>query len=444
MGQFMGVLPEDDGKGLFYEYEFRSKIESSGWVIRSYPKLDDKKWERIVDYYIKMAPEQLPAVAEKYEINISKLFKAQFAPFYFSPPSTLLVKILAEGILASDAHSSALYKANDNWKIIEQQKFSSEGAVCFNRTEDGDIITFIGSFSPSDKPLGKIMFFPQGKLKNGVLLVDSLVRPVHCAVADLNVDGKMDLIVSEFGKWAGILSIHISQEDGNFERRTLMNKPGCVKTEVRDFNGDGFMDIMALFAQGDESMYIFYNKGHLNFEQNQILRFPPTYGSSGFRLVDWNQDGKLDILHVGGDLADFPISYKPHHGIRIFTQSSADIYDESEFIPFAGAYDAIPYDFDQDGDLDIAAISFFVDIQSKFSNGFCFFEKNGVEWIRNTFNGSENGRWITMDHGDLDGDGDHDIILGNLVMEFPQDTARVNRWIRNGIPYVVLQNQTNP
>jgi len=442
MGQFMGVLPEDDGKGLFYEKEYRSEIISSAWVMRSYPELDDKKWKKIVDYYIQMAPESLPPIKDEKEILISNLFKAQFAPFYFSPPSTLLVKFLSEGILASDAHTSTLYKTNQSWDIVEQQKFDSEGAVCFNRMEDGDIITFIGSFSPSDKPLGKILFFPKGKLKNAVPLVDSLRRPVHCSVADLNGDGKSDLIVSEFGKWAGVLSLHISKGNGNFERRVIMNKPGCVKTEVRDFNGDGLPDIMALFAQGDESMYIFYNKGELNFEQKQILRFPPTYGSSGFRLVDWNQDGKLDILHSGGDLADFPISFKPHHGIRIFTQSSADVYEEAEFIPFAGAYDAIPFDFDQDGDLDLAAISFFVDIQSKLSNGFCFFEKSGNKWIRNTFKGNENGRWITMDQGDPDSDGDQDLILGNLVMEFPQDTARVNRWIRDGIPFVVLHNQT--
>ena len=50
------------------------------------------------------------------------------------------------------------------------------------------------------------------------------------------------------------------------------------------------------------------------------------------------------------------------------------------------------------------------------------------------------GRWIVLDSGDLDQDGDEDIVLGSLAFEVPGDVARVEYWAENGIPFVVLEN----
>lgn len=55
---------------------------------------------------------------------------------------------------------------------------------------------------------------------------------------------------------------------------------------------------------------------------------------------------------------------KPYHGIRIFQQNSEGNFIQSWFFPIYGASQAAAFDFDQDGDLDIAAISFFADFDN--------------------------------------------------------------------------------
>lgn len=44
-----------------------------------------------------------------------------------------------------------------------------------------------------------------------------------------------------------------------------------------------------------------------------------------------------------------------------------------------------------------------------------------------TFSGSADGRWMAMDAGDMDGDGDLDILLGSMI--FGTDFSR---FLKNG------------
>jgi len=41
---------------------------------------------------------------------------------------------------------------------------------------------------------------------------------------------------------------------------------------------------------------LFTNKGNGKFQQEEVVRFPPIYGSSFFELVDLNKDGHPDII----------------------------------------------------------------------------------------------------------------------------------------------------
>jgi hypothetical protein len=46
-----------------------------------------------------------------------------------------------------------------------------------------------------------------------------------------------------------------------------------------------------------------------------------------------------------------------------------------------------------------------------------------------------------MDVADYDTDGDLDIIIGALAFEvIPANTGMVDKWVKNGIPFVVLEN----
>ena len=88
-------------------------------------------------------------------------------------------------------------------------------------------------------------------------------------------------------------------------------------------------------------------------------------------------------------------------------------FTEKYFYPMHGAIKAIAADFRRNGRLDIAAISFYPDWAAEHPEGFVYLENAGeFRFVARTFPGSSRGRWLTMDAGDLDGDGRLDLVLG--------------------------------
>ena len=160
---------------------------------------------------------------------------------------------------------------------------------------------------------------------------------------------------------------------------------------------------------------LFENDGKGNFREKKLLSFSPLQGSSSFQLADMNKDGILDIIYTCGDNADYSVVLKNFHGVYIYTGDKEGNYTQSYFYPMNGAYKAMADDFDKDGDMDIAAISFFADYEKQPDEGFLYFEQTGnLKFKVKTHEHTHKGRWLTMDIGDIDKDGDTDILLGNF------------------------------
>jgi FG-GAP-like repeat len=72
-------------------------------------------------------------------------------------------------------------------------------------------------------------------------------------------------------------------------------------------------------------------------------------------------------------------------------------------------------DYDDDGDLDIAAISFFADYSKNQDEGFLYLKnEDGNSFKSYSLPESRAGRWLTMDAGGLDGDEKIDLVLENF------------------------------
>jgi len=95
-------------------------------------------------------------------------------------------------------------------------------------------------------------------------------------------------------------------------------------------------NIIALMAQGDEAVYMLFNKGGIKFETQRVLRFPPDYGTTDMVMTDFNHDGKLDIITAYGDNADYSNIRKAYHGIRIHISNGKNSLMRNFFIVSMG------------------------------------------------------------------------------------------------------------
>lgn len=244
-------------------------------------------------------------------------------------------------------------------------------------------------------------------------------------------------------QFTGKLAWYENKGNNKYSKHVLRPLPGAIRTQVFDANKDGRPDIMALMAQGDEGMFIFYNKGNGEFEEKQVLRFSPSYGSNYFELADFNGDGFEDILATDGDNGDYPPILKPYHGIRIYLNDGQNNFKERKFLSMNGASKAMAKDFDGDGDLDIASISYFPDYNNNPEESFIYWEnKSNYSFQAFSFKEAFAGRWLTMDAGDMDGDGDLDIVLGNA--KFPIGAipgGLMKKWNESSPSILVLKNK---
>jgi len=222
-----------------------------------------------------------------------------------------------------------------------------------------------------------------------------------------------------------------------------MERPGSLVSRVIDYNHDGKPDIVLLAAQAREGVFLYVNKGHGQFEEKPLIQQPPVWGYVYFELADFNGDGFPDILTANGDLGDFVCPPKKYHGVRIYLNDGNWNFKEAWFYPINGAFKCIAADFDGDGDLDIAVISFFPDYDKSPEESFVFLEnQGGLKFKPHTFPDSFRGRWLVMDAGDLDGDGDLDIVLGGAYkVPFKTPQTFLDRWQKDAPSVLILRNQ---
>jgi len=230
---------------------------------------------------------------------------------------------------------------------------------------------------------------------------------------------------------------------GEIEQQVLRALPGAIKVYTDDFNKDGRPDLIVLMAQAQEGIYVLLNQENGRFETQELLSFPVIYGSSYFELDDFNNDGFRDILYTCGDNGDYTGNIlKNYHGVYIFLNDGNNRFTQKYFFPVHGCYKAMAKDFDKDGDLDIATISYFPDTKNQPQESFVYLRQETAFQFRpyaiKEFN---EGRWLTMDAADVDGDGDDDIVLGSLIPPYEEQQEKWKTTGKQRVALLLLENK---
>ncbi|WP_228236284.1 VCBS repeat-containing protein [Allomuricauda sp. M10] len=229
------------------------------------------------------------------------------------------------------------------------------------------------------------------------------------AIGDLNNDGKEDVY---FGGSKFVPShIYVQQDSIFVEKNYPVIQKDSVKeiisAAIADFNNDGKNDLFVTSGGGD-----FFGKSEAlldNFFVQQDSTFvsldlPQFFqNSSVVRPFDFDQDGDLDIF-VGGHTITGQFGAAATSYILENVKGSFQIFKGFEKHSKGMVTDALWSDFDQDGQTDLILVGEWMSPKFLKNDKGQFSLVNEIDL---------KGLWQTIEAFDMDHDGDVDYLLGN-------------------------------
>ena len=232
-----------------------------------------------------------------------------------------------------------------------------------------------------------------------VVSLQPLVSVVESA--DLNGDGKDDLIAANLGSvWA-----LLSNGNGTFTQAWTQIEPqgGQEGVELADVNGDGKLDLGVQLRYGVKT---YLGNGNGTFGAG-VLTVVPDPTLSSFAYADINSDGNLDMVVSLAFIGNSILTYLGN-GSGSFTFSSVGV---APVVPG----DVMITDTDGDGKKDVVVLAEFSPTQN-----ILVFKGNGAGGFTNAFNPARyNGGYFTGNAGmaDMNNDGIQDVIVPDVTSQ---------------------------
>lgn len=403
--------------------------------------------ESVVAYYEERAPEALapldaspPPAATPFQFEQRGTGWLPDQPPFPAIANVQLAKLHSGGgldLLLCDTRANALlvlrpYVAGPGGMALRDLTAPCHASAC---DLDGDgrqdmLVASLGHFFPTDDQVGKVLWLrgqASGQYAPHTLL-EGVGRVADVQVADLNRDGRLDVVVAVFG-WRNtgeILYLENETSDWSqpkFRPHTVDSRHGAIHLAAVDLAGRGEVSLVALLSQEHEQVVAYQQQPGGGFAATPLFKAPhPSYGCSGMHMVDLDADGDLDVLLTNGDVMDRPYVLKPYHGVQWLENQGESKFVHHHIGALYGAAQATSGDFDGDGDLDVAAVSqlprnLFPERETRQLPSVVLFEQTaGVQFVPHVM---ERG---TCDHfscaaGDWDQDGRVDLAIGNFAWD---------------------------
>jgi len=161
------------------------------------------------------------------------------------------------------------------------------------------------------------------------------------AIGDLDGNGTLDLVcVPSFQGMLTEMKVLIGTGDGTFTPGVDHSFGYALLPQLRDFNGDGILDVVAMSFN---EVYFMLGRGEGTFEPGVSVATRELVA-----LEDLDEDGVLDAIKIGTDESNFPtwLTVAPGNGAGSFGP-------ERREVPLHFSPQAVARDVDADGHIDL-------------------------------------------------------------------------------------------
>ena len=354
-----------------------------------------------VDFAVAHRNKTLAFFRNGQEKSVSVEFDSSSVRYGRPPHAGILGDLDGDGNLdfatGDGAHKNLTLLFNDgagNFTSVEPTPFPdrSDTLVLADFDGDGDNDLVVGGHDWSGLSLLKNE--GRGQFLRQRVALNAGIVPFYVATADLDGDGSPDLIGAS--ERAGSIAVLLNDGSGGFPKAIQVRVgSGTRCVAPGDFDGDGDLDLASANTESQD-IAILTNRGDGRFE-DRVVSFSagahPVFVVSG----DWNEDGYDDLAAANFDEVS----------VGIFLNRQDGTFEDPEFIGvFQSPYSmTTPADINGDGLLDLIVTS------ERGTVSFVLKDRRGGFFFADHLTLAGGPRF--SDVGDVDGDGDVDLVVAN-------------------------------